>query len=201
MYTISWSNVCSNWFLDRPELITVTTASLSQPIANLTPLIFCFHILIATSTASISKCAMWTFSNHPKYPCWILHMKVLILTEASSSFKTAEIISMEITTVKLVSQKLLMKKQFEQKRHSHIKLSFSSILWKISFKDYLKYQGVEEFHMLACISFIVKLYFSVLSNLKLHIIIHPRSTNDYALSILWKPLKCTVKVNYTKCAY
>ena len=41
-----------------------------------------------------------------------------------------------------------------------------------------KYQGVKEFHMLAHIGVIVKLWFSVLSNLKSHIIIHPRGTND-----------------------
>ena len=40
---------------------------------------------------------------------------------------------------------------------------------------------------------IVKLWFSVLLNLKSHIITHPRVTNDDAPSNLWKPLKCTVK--------
>ena len=37
-----------------------------------------------------------------------------------------------------------------------------------------KYEGVKEFHMLAHIGVIVKLWFSVLSNLKSHIITQPR---------------------------
>ena len=41
-----------------------------------------------------------------------------------------------------------------------------------------KYQGVEEFRMLACIGVIVKLWFSVLSCLKSHIVIHPKETNN-----------------------
>ena len=47
-----------------------------------------------------------------------------------------------------------------------------------------KYQEVKEFHMLARIDVIVKLWLSVLSNLKSYIIIHPRGTNDYAPSNL-----------------
>ena len=66
-----------------------------------------------------------------------------------------------------------------------------------NYHNYSKYQGAEEFHMLACIGVIVKLWFSVLSDLKSHIIIHPRGTNDDAPSNLWKPLKCTVKMGIT----
>ena len=41
-----------------------------------------------------------------------------------------------------------------------------------------KYQGVKEFYMLDRIVVIVKIWFSVLSNLKSHVGIHPRETND-----------------------
>ena len=44
---------------------------------------------------------------------------------------------------------------------------------------------------------IVKLWFSVLSNLETLIVNHPRITNDVALSNLWMPLKCTVKIGIT----
>ena len=47
-----------------------------------------------------------------------------------------------------------------------------------------EYQGVKEFHMLAHIGAIVSLWFSVFSNLKSHIIIPPRETNNYAPSDL-----------------
>ena len=56
----------------------------------------------------------------------------------------------------------------------------------------IKYQGVKEFHMLARIGSIVKLWFSVLLKFKSHIIIHPRGTNDGAPYNIQKPLKCTV---------
>ena len=47
-----------------------------------------------------------------------------------------------------------------------------------------EYQGVKKFHMVAHIGAIVSLWLSVLSNLKSHIIIHPRATNNYAPSDL-----------------
>ena len=70
---------------------------------------------------------------------------------------------MGITTVKLISQKLLKKKQFKwfkpvypqlsdisdlQNRHGHIKIQFSIIICKINFKDYLdKYSNTYIFHV------------------------------------------------------
>ena len=69
------------------------------------------------------------------------------------------------------------------------------------FSKKLKYQAVKKFHMLVRIGVIVKLWFSILSNLKSHIIIHPKRTNDDAPSNFWKLPKCPVKVNYTKWIY
>ena len=67
-------------------------------------------------------------------------------------------------------------------------------------KKYVKYQGVKEFHMLVHIGVIVKLWFSVLSNLKSHIIIHPRRTNDDAPSNLLTPKRhCNVTVCIFSC--
>ena len=57
-----------------------------------------------------------------------------------------------------------------------------------------KYQGVKEFHMLARIVVIVKLWLSVHLNLKPHIITHPMVTNDKTCSILKKTLKHFVKM-------
>ena len=57
-----------------------------------------------------------------------------------------------------------------------------------------KYQGVKEFHMLARIVVIVKLWLSVNLNMKPHIITHPMVTNDKTSSILKKPLKHFVKM-------
>ena len=57
-----------------------------------------------------------------------------------------------------------------------------------------KYQGVKEFHMLAHIVVIVKLWLSVHLNMKPHIITHPMVTNDKTSSILKKPLKHFVKM-------
>ena len=58
----------------------------------------------------------------------------------------------------------------------------------------LQYQGVKEFHMLARIVVIVKLWLSVHLNMKPHIITHPMVTNDKTSSILKKPLKHFVKM-------
>ena len=63
--------------------------------------------------------------------------------------------------------------------------------WK--FSNIIKYQGVKEFHMLARIVDIVKLWLSVHLNMKPHIITHPMVTNDKT-SILKKPLKHFVKM-------
>ena len=56
------------------------------------------------------------------------------------------------------------------------------------------YQGVKEFHRLAHIS----CYSNIMVCSPFKLVNHPRVTNDLALSNLWMPLKCTVKISITK---
>ena len=58
-----------------------------------------------------------------------------------------------------------------------------------------KYQGVKEFHMLACIGSYCKIM--VFSPFRSHIITHARGKNDGAPPNLQKPLKCTIYMGIT----
>ena len=77
---------------------------------------------------------------------------------------------------------------------------FANTLTNVNTWRSRRYQNIKVWKNSTCwliLVVIVKLWFSVLLNLETLILNHPRVTNDVALSNLWMPIKCTVKISIT----